>query len=48
MERNSKKEIDKFNGKFFELWKLKMEDMLVEKYQQIVVDPETAPIGTST
>jgi hypothetical protein len=24
-------EIDKFNGKFFELWKLKMKDLLVDR-----------------
>jgi hypothetical protein len=32
MARNSKMEIEKFNGKMFDLWKLKMEDLLVEKY----------------
>jgi hypothetical protein len=31
MVSNSKMEIEKFNGKFFELWKLKMEDLLVDK-----------------
>jgi hypothetical protein len=40
-------EIKKFNGKIIELWKLKMEDMLVEKDQWIVVDPNTEPLGTS-
>jgi hypothetical protein len=39
-------EIEKFNGKNFELWKLKMEDLLVDKEQWIVVDPGTQPIGT--
>jgi hypothetical protein len=29
MARNLKMEIEKFNGKSFELWKLKMEDLLV-------------------
>jgi hypothetical protein len=48
MESNLKMEIEKFNGKIFELWKLKMEDLLVEIYQWITVDPCTAPIGTST
>jgi hypothetical protein len=43
-----KMEIEKFNGKSFELWKLKMEDLLVDKDQWIVVDPGTAPTGTST
>jgi hypothetical protein len=28
MESNSKMEIEKFNGQSFELWKLKMEDLL--------------------
>jgi hypothetical protein len=32
MASNSKMEIENFNGKIFELWKLKMEDLLVEKY----------------
>jgi hypothetical protein len=27
MASNSKMEIEKFNGKIFELWKLKMEDI---------------------
>jgi hypothetical protein len=39
-------EIEKFNGKNFELWKLKMEDLLVDKEQWIVVDPGTQPTGT--
>jgi hypothetical protein len=41
-------EIEKFNGKIFELWKLNMEDLLVDRDQWIVVDPGTAPTGTST
>jgi hypothetical protein len=40
-------EIKKFNGKSFELWKLKMEDLLVDRDQWIAVDPGTAPTGTS-
>ena len=48
MESNLKMEIEKFNGKSFELWKLKMEDLLVDKDQWITVDPGTAPTGTST
>jgi hypothetical protein len=48
MASNSKMEIEKFNGKIFELWKLKMEDILVEKDQWIVVDLGIAPTGTST
>jgi hypothetical protein len=47
MASNSKMEIEKFNGKRFELWKLKMEDLLVDRDQWIVVDPGTAPTGTS-
>jgi hypothetical protein len=47
MASNSKMEIEKFNGKIFELWKLKMEDILVDRDQWITVDPGTAPTGTS-
>jgi hypothetical protein len=47
MASNLKMEIEKFNGKSFELWKLKMEDLLVDRYQWIAVDPGTAPTGTS-
>eukprot|EP00253_Pinus_taeda_P034023 PITA_34023 len=36
-------EIEKFNGQSFELWKLKMEDLLVDKDQWITVDPGTKP-----
>jgi hypothetical protein len=46
MERSSRIEIEKFSGKNFELWKLKMEDLLVDKEQWIVVDPGTHPTGT--
>jgi hypothetical protein len=48
MERNSKMEIEKFNGNFFELWKLKMKDLSMDRYQWTTVDSGTAPIGTST
>ena len=47
MASNSKMEIEKFNGKSFELWKLKMEDLLVDRDQWIAVDPGTTPTGTS-
>jgi hypothetical protein len=47
MASNLKMEIEKFNGKRFELWKLKMEDLLVDRDQWIVVDPGTAPTRTS-
>jgi hypothetical protein len=42
----SRIEIEKFNSKNFELWKLKMEDLLIDKEQWIVVDPGTHPTGT--
>jgi hypothetical protein len=48
MASSSKMEIKKFNGKSFELWKLKMEDLLVERDQWIVVDLGTAPTRTPT
>jgi hypothetical protein len=47
MASNSKMDIEKFNGKSFELWKLKMEDLLVHRDQWITVYPGTAPTGTS-
>eukprot|EP00253_Pinus_taeda_P014378 PITA_14378 len=40
-------EIEKFNGQSFELWKLKMEDLLVDKDQWIAVDPGTKPMGVT-
>ena len=43
MASSLKMEIEKFNGQSFELWKLKMEDMLEDKDQWIVVDSGTAP-----
>jgi len=48
MESSSKLEIRKFNEKSFKFWKLKKEDMLVDKDQWIVVDPVTSPTGLST
>ena len=47
MARNGKIEIEKFNGQSFELWKLKMEDLLVDKDQWITIDPGTKPMGVS-
>jgi hypothetical protein len=35
MASSSRIEIEKFNGKNFELWKLNMEDLLVDKEQWI-------------
>jgi hypothetical protein len=46
MEISSRIEIKNFNGKNFELWKLNMEDLLVDKEQWIVVDPGKQPTGT--
>ena len=40
----SKIEIEKFNGKIFELWKLKLEDLLVVKEQGVIVDVGTTPM----
>ena len=48
MASNSKMEIEKFNGQSFELWKLRMEILLVDRDQWIAVDLGIAPIGTST
>eukprot|EP00253_Pinus_taeda_P012100 PITA_12100 len=47
MASSGKIEIKKFNGLSFELWKLKMEDLLVDKDQWIMVDPSTKPTGVS-
>ena len=44
MASTSKIEIEKFNGQNFELWKLKMEDLLVDRDQWIVVS-ENQPTG---
>jgi hypothetical protein len=48
MASNSKIEIKKINGKIFDLWNIKMEDLLVDKDQWVIVDLSTAPTGTST
>ena len=45
---SSRVEIEKFNGQNFEPWKLKMEDLLVDKEQWAAVDPGTKPTGVST
>jgi len=47
MESSGKIEIKKFNGMNFELWKLKIEDLLVDKDQWVTVDPGTKPKGVS-
>ena len=47
MASSGKIEIEKFNGHSFELWKLKMEDLLVDKDQWIAVDLGTKPTEMS-
>ena len=47
MASGGKIEIEKFNGQSFELWKLKMEDLLVDKDQWIAVDPGAKPTTMS-
>jgi hypothetical protein len=47
MAINSKMEFEKFNGKSFELWKLKMEYLLVDRDQWTEVDLGVAPTRTS-
>ena len=47
MVSSGKIDIKKFNGQSFELWKFKMEDLLVDKDQWIVVDPGSKPMGVS-
>ena len=47
MASSGKIEIEKFNGQSFELWKPKMEDLLVDKDQWIMVDPGTKPTRVS-
>jgi hypothetical protein len=47
MVSSGKIEIEKFNGQSFELWKLKMEDLLVDKDQWIMVDLGTKPTTMS-
>ena len=41
-------EIKKFNGQNFELWNLKMEDLLVDKEQWVIVGLGTKPTGVLT
>jgi hypothetical protein len=47
MASSSRIEIEKFNGQNFELWKLKIEDLLVDREQWEVVCPGTIPTGMS-
>ena len=48
MSSNSRVEIEKFNRQNFEMWKLKMEDLLVDKEQWAIMDPSTKPIAMSS
>jgi hypothetical protein len=48
MANNSKMEIEMFNGKSFDMWKVKMEYLLVDIDQGIAVDPCTAATRNST
>ena len=47
MVSSGKIEIEKFNSQSFELWKFKMEDLLMDKDQWIAVDPGTKPTAMS-
>jgi hypothetical protein len=47
MERKSRIEIKKMNGHNFELWKLKIEDILVDREQWEIFYPGIVPIGMS-
>jgi hypothetical protein len=48
MVSSSKMDIERFNWKLFELWKLNMEYLLVERDHWIIVDPSNTPTRTST
>jgi hypothetical protein len=48
MASKSRIEIEKFNGHNFELWKLKIEDLFVDKEQWIAIYIGTMLIGIST
>jgi hypothetical protein len=47
MASSSRIEIEKFNGQNFELWKLKIEDLLVDREQWTTVCPGTMLTGMS-
>ena len=47
MANDEKIEIEKFNGQSFELWKLEMQDLLVDKDKWISVDMGTKPTAMS-
>ena len=46
MSITSRIEIGKFNGQNFELWNLKMEDLLVDREKWIVLEPRAISTGT--
>jgi hypothetical protein len=48
MANNSRIEIEKFNGHNFELWKLKIEDLLVDQEQWTIFCPGTMPTSMLT
>ena len=45
MDSTSRIEIEKFNGQNFELWNLKMEDLLIDRHKWILIDSGTTPLG---
>ena len=47
MASNSRIEIEKFNGQNFELWKLKIEYLLVDREQWETIFPSTILTGMS-
>ena len=47
MASTSRIEIEKFNKQNFELWKLQMEDLMVDREQWIDVDLGTKPTAMS-
>jgi hypothetical protein len=47
MVSSSRIEIEKFNGQNFELWKLKIEDLLVDREQWITICLGTILLGMS-
>lgn len=44
MASTSHQDIDKFNEMDYEMWKLKMEDLLEERDQWLLVSQETKPL----
>ena len=48
MESSSRIEIEKFNGQKFEIWKLKIEDLLVHREQWRIVCPGIMPTSINS